>query len=95
MYVLYYHRRTSTEGETTECVAFPLARKYDSSDNLFVSIIEALALKRDKEKRGVGMQRMEYAPDLIEFSHILFTHSPKAYDKLRDVLVLPDPRTLR
>lgn len=58
-------------------------------------MIQALALKHDKEERGVGMQKMRYAPDLIEFSHILFTHSPRAYDKLREVLMLPDPRTLR
>ena len=58
-------------------------------------MIQALAIKRDKEERGVGMQKMQYAPDLIEFLHILFTHSPRAYDNLREVLTLPDPRTLR
>lgn len=58
-------------------------------------MIQALAIKHDKEERGVGMQNMRYAPDLIEFSHILFTHSPRAYDKLREVMTLPDPRTLR
>ena len=58
-------------------------------------MIQALGLKHDKEERGVGMQKMQYAPDLIEFSHILFTHSPRAYDTLREVMTLPDPRTLR
>ncbi|KAF9472308.1 hypothetical protein BDN70DRAFT_818838 [Pholiota conissans] len=38
---------------------------------------------------------MSYGPDLVEFSHILFTHSPMAYDNVRDILTLPDPRTLR
>ena len=52
-------------------------------------MIQAFALKHDKEECGVGMQKMQYAPDLIEFSHILFTHSPHAYDKLREVSMLP------
>ena len=71
-----------------------LSKKY-KGDDLFISLIEALALKHSKEDRGVGMQRMKYAPDLLEFSHILFTHSARAYEKLREVLPLPDVRTLR
>ncbi|PPR07227.1 hypothetical protein CVT24_010170 [Panaeolus cyanescens] len=71
-----------------------LNRKYTGSD-LFASMIEALALKHQKEERGIGMQRMRYAPELVEFSHILFTHSPRAYEQLREVISIPDVRTLR
>jgi len=71
-----------------------LSNKY-AGDKLFVSLIEALALKHKKEDRGINMQKMKYAPDLVEFSHILFTHSSRAYEQLREVLPLPDVRTLR
>ena len=64
-------------------------------DDLFASILQAMVLKRDKEERGVGMQNFKHAPDLVEFAHIIHTHSPKAYDFLKGHLPLPDPRTLK
>ncbi|KIJ91177.1 hypothetical protein K443DRAFT_115413 [Laccaria amethystina LaAM-08-1] len=41
------------------------------------------------------MQNFQYAPNLIECAHIVFTHSPRAYEFLQEHLALPDPRTLR
>ena len=50
-----------------------------------------MVLKREKQEKGVGMQNFKYAPDLLEFAHIIQTHSPKAYEFLREHLPMPDP----
>jgi hypothetical protein len=71
-----------------------LAGKY-KGDDLFASVLQAMVLKRDKQERGVGMQNFKYTPDLVEFAHIIHTHSPKAYEFLRDHLPLPDSRTIK
>jgi hypothetical protein len=52
-------------------------------------------MKADKEERGVGMQGFQYSPDLLEFSHIVATHSPRAYHFIKDYLPLPTPRTIK
>lgn len=64
-------------------------------NDLFGSLLQVMVLKADKENRGVGMQNFQYAPNLIECAHIVFTHSPKAYEFLQEHLAMPDPRTLR
>ncbi|KAF8221240.1 hypothetical protein L208DRAFT_1329136, partial [Tricholoma matsutake] len=71
-----------------------LAGKY-KGDNLFASVLQAMVLKHDKQERGVGMQNFQYMPDLIEFAHIIHTHSPKAYKFLRDHLPLMDSQTIK
>lgn len=63
--------------------------------NLFADLIEAMYLKNDKKQRGKGLQNMCYSPNLVEFAHILLTHSPKAYVQLQEVLPLPTQRTLQ
>ena len=64
-------------------------------DKIFADLIEAMYIKNDKKERGKGLQNMSYSPDLVEFAHILLTHSPKAYRQLREVLPLPTQRTLQ
>jgi hypothetical protein len=71
-----------------------LAGKY-KGDDLFASVLQAIVLKRDRQERGAGMQNFKYAPDLVEFAHIIHTHSPKAYEFLRGHLPLPDIRTIK
>ena len=53
-----------------------------------------MVLKANKENCGVGMQNFQDAPNLIECAHIVFTHSPKAYEFLQEHLAMPDPQTL-
>ena len=64
-------------------------------DKIFADLIEAMYIKNDKKERGKGLQNMSYSPDLVEFAHILLTHSPKAYRQLWEVLPLPTQRTLQ
>jgi hypothetical protein len=71
-----------------------LTRRYKGNE-LFVSIIHAMVLQNDKQARGVRMQNFTYAPNLFEFAHIVQTHSPKAYDFLKEHLLLPDPWTIK
>ncbi|KAF9459537.1 hypothetical protein BDZ94DRAFT_1381618 [Collybia nuda] len=71
-----------------------MSGKY-KGDDFFATLIQAMVIKRDKQERGVGMQNFKYAPDLVEFSHIMLTHSPRAYESLRNILPIPDPRSLK
>jgi len=71
-----------------------ISGEHKGSD-LFGSLLQAMVLKADKENRGIGMQNFQYAPNLIECAHIVFTHSPKAYEFLQEHLAMPDPQTLR
>lgn len=64
-------------------------------DDLFGTLLQAVVVKRDKEQRGVGMQNFKYAPDLVEFAHIVQTHSSQAYKSLQEFFPVPDIRTLR
>ncbi|KAF8905727.1 hypothetical protein CPB84DRAFT_1823080 [Gymnopilus junonius] len=63
-------------------------------DDMFGYLLQAVVVKRDKEIRGVGMQNFKHKPDLVEFAHIIHTHSARAYNSLREFLPLPNPRTL-
>lgn len=62
---------------------------------MFGCLLQAVVVKREKQVRGVGMQNFKYSPDLVEFAHIVHTHSSKAYDALKEFLPLPNPRTLK
>ncbi|KAH6871091.1 hypothetical protein BKA70DRAFT_1489938 [Coprinopsis sp. MPI-PUGE-AT-0042] len=64
-------------------------------DGLFVSLVNTMVQKKDKEKRGVGLQGFRYAPDIKELSEILASTSPRAYQSLRNVLQLPTERALQ
>ncbi|RDB22734.1 hypothetical protein Hypma_009977 [Hypsizygus marmoreus] len=70
-----------------------LLGKY-KGDEFFASLLEAVVMKADKESRGVGMQGFRYSPDLLEFAHIVATHSPRAYSFIKKYLPTPTPRTL-
>ncbi|KAI0309270.1 hypothetical protein OF83DRAFT_1044063, partial [Amylostereum chailletii] len=50
---------------------------------------------KDKERRGVDKHGMRYSPSVTEWAHILNIRSPRAYQAVRKVLPLPDPRTLQ
>lgn len=63
-------------------------------EDVFISMLEVLVLKRDKAARGVGLQNLKYGPNLIEFAHIIYSHSPVTYKKLKNSLPLPEPRVL-
>lgn len=64
-------------------------------DDMFGLLLQAVVVKKEKDTRGVGMQNFKYKPDLVEFAHIIHTHSAKAYDSLKEFLPLPSPRTLK
>lgn len=64
-------------------------------NNMFGNLLQAVVIKQEKEARGVGMQNFKYTPDLVEFAHIIHTHSPKAYESLKEFFPLPSPRTLK
>jgi hypothetical protein len=70
-----------------------MSGKY-KEDDLFGSLMQAVVLRRDKEERGIGMQGFKYAPNLVEWAHIVFTHSPRAYKSVQEYLPLPKARTL-
>ncbi|KAF8877790.1 hypothetical protein BD779DRAFT_1448231 [Infundibulicybe gibba] len=70
-----------------------ISGKYQGND-LFGTLLQAVVVKRDKEQRGVGIQNFKYAPELIEFAHIVHTHSPRAYETIKEFLPVPSPRTL-
>ncbi|THH16946.1 hypothetical protein EW146_g3772 [Bondarzewia mesenterica] len=61
----------------------------------FVDLVKTMVLKKDKKLCGVGMQGFKYAPDVLEFAHIISVHSPRAYQSIRELLQLPDIRTLQ
>ena len=63
-------------------------------DDMFGLLLQAV-IKREKEARSVGMQNFNYAPDLVEFAHVIHTHSAKAYKALREFLPQPNPCTLK
>lgn len=48
-----------------------LSKKYTKCDDLFISLIQVLALKHNKEDRGVGMQRMKYAAQLTLWNSLI------------------------
>ncbi|KAG6819326.1 hypothetical protein H0H93_012927 [Arthromyces matolae] len=70
-----------------------MSGKYPSND-FFGSLVQVLVLKREKEDRGVGMQGFKYPDSLVEWAHILFTHSRQAYLAVQEFLPLPQARTL-
>ena len=70
-----------------------MSGKY-KGDEFFASLLQAILMKADKQEHGVGMQGFHYSPDLLEFAHIVATHSPRAYRFIKDHLPLPTPRTI-
>ena len=71
-----------------------ISGKY-KGDDMFGLLLQAVVIKREKEACGVGMQNFKYVPDLVEFAHVIHTHSAKAYNALKEFLPLPNPRTLK
>lgn len=62
---------------------------------MFGCLLQAVVVKREKEARGVGMQNFTYQHDLVEFAHIIHTHSARAYNALKEFLPLPNARTIQ
>jgi len=62
---------------------------------MFGLLLQAVVVKHEKKAQNVGMQNFKYAPDLVEFAHIIHTHSVRAYEVLKEFLPLPNPRTLK
>jgi hypothetical protein len=83
--------------QTSPLVKFTtgVINKAYKDDALLISIIQAMALKHDKEERGVGLRNMSYAPDLVEFAQILYMSSATGYEHARKNMALPNVRTLR
>ena len=54
-----------------------------------------MIIKDEKEHRGVGMQNFVYHPDIVEFAHIIQTHSTRAYNAIKEFLPLPSVRSLQ
>ncbi|KAK1223302.1 hypothetical protein PQX77_013840 [Marasmius sp. AFHP31] len=54
-----------------------------------------MVVRRNKLDAGVGMQNFQYAPDVIQLSHIIQMHSTVAYEFLWEYLPLPTVRSLR
>ena len=65
------------------------------SEYIFTGLVEAMVSKKDKERRGIGLQGFKYAPGLTEFAHIINIHSPRAYQAIRNILPLPTTRSLQ
>jgi len=61
----------------------------------FSAIIEAISVKMDKERRGVGMQNFHYLPALKDLGYTIRMTSPSAYEVLRKVIPMEHPRTIR
>ncbi|KAJ7828433.1 hypothetical protein B0H13DRAFT_1656278 [Mycena leptocephala] len=71
-----------------------LSGKY-KGDDIFGGLLNAMIMKSDKEDRGVGTQGMRYAPQVMEFFHILHMHSPRAFKFISKYLPAPTERTLQ
>ena len=61
----------------------------------FAAIFEAVSVKVDKERRGVGMQNFRYLPSLKDLGHTMRMTSPCAYEILRKVIPMEHSRTIR
>lgn len=61
----------------------------------FSAIFEAVSVKVDKERRGVGMQNFRYLPALKDLGYTIRMTSPSAYEILRKVIPMEHPRTIR
>ncbi|KAK7045865.1 Methionine--tRNA ligase, mitochondrial [Paramarasmius palmivorus] len=61
---------------------------------LFLGLLEGMALKKKRMDDGKGMQNFQHAPNVREFAHIIAMHSPAAYKFLEEVLPLPHVRTI-
>ena len=71
-----------------------LSRKYKGNE-MFGTLLQTMIVKSEKEQRGVGMQHFKYHPDMLEFAHIIQTHSTRAYEALQAFLPMPSVRTLQ
>jgi hypothetical protein len=71
-----------------------LSGKYQEN-NLFVSLLEALVLKGEREHRGTGIQKFKYPQNLVNFSHIILAIFPAAYRSISEYLPLPQSHTLK
>lgn len=69
--------------------------KEGTAEDVFVQLVEAMVTQSDKKKRGVGLQGFRYAPGLKELSHLIHTHSHRAYQAIRNILPLPTARSLQ
>lgn len=71
-----------------------LSGKYKGNE-MFGGLLHTLIIKSNKEQQGVGMQNFTYRANIVEFAHIIQTHSTRAYNTIKEFLPLPTVRTLQ
>ncbi|KAI0070186.1 hypothetical protein K474DRAFT_1713553 [Panus rudis PR-1116 ss-1] len=65
------------------------------NNELFMGMLQALALEHDRVEQGKGMQNFRFHPTYYEFLHILRILSPQAFRFLGDHLPTCSERSLR
>lgn len=69
--------------------------QYDNNE-VFTGLVDAMTIKTDREKRGVGMQNFPYPPAFDEFMHCMkIDGSSATYQMLRDYFVGRSQRSFR
>ncbi|KAI0037793.1 hypothetical protein FA95DRAFT_1684813 [Auriscalpium vulgare] len=71
-----------------------LEGKYTDNE-VFVGIVQAMVMRKDREERGVGLQNFKYAPAYDIFSGAMRIESPRTYELLASHIAAPTERTLR
>ncbi|KAI0629632.1 hypothetical protein C8Q77DRAFT_1065756 [Trametes polyzona] len=61
---------------------------------VFLELIKAMVTAEERSERGVGNQKFNYGPALLEFSHTCAIMSPELYRGMKKHLQLPEIRTL-
>jgi hypothetical protein len=62
---------------------------------VFIGLVEAMVVAKDKELRGHGMQNLKYNPHFNAFMHLVRTISPQAYRMLSLEIKTPTIRGLQ
>lgn len=63
--------------------------------DIFMGLVEAMAVQHDKCERGVGMQNFKYAPAYTEFMHLIYIYSPKTYRFITRYLPAHSERSIK
>jgi hypothetical protein len=59
---------------------------------IFLAMIQATVVARDRDSRGVGLQNMQYQPIYEEFTQMMALTSPQTYRLLAPHIQLPSLR---
>lgn len=68
--------------------------QYDNND-IFTGLVDAMTMKTDREKRGVGMQNFPYPPAFDEFMHCMRITDGATYRMLCNYFVGRSERSYR